>query len=387
MLIVGRAVAGMGTSGIMNGATIIIAQCVPMEKRPFLIGIVMGGFWINLPIGGLVAVMLIFIRIPEQIPKPPPLSVLRSLPSKLDLIGFAIFSPAAIQLLLALQYGGVTFAWNSAQIIGLFCGAGATFVLFLGWDYYNGDGALIPLSMARKTIVWASCLVYGLLMGQLFCASYYLPVYFQGIKGASPTLSGVYLLPSVLSHIFAAVSSGVLLQRVGYYVPLSLTSAVIGAVASGLVSTFSPGTSTGQWVGYQILLGAGRGFGLQMPIIAVQNAVAPAQIPLAMSLVIFSQSFAGALFLSFSDTIFTNSLKTLIPIYAPSVSAQTIIDAGATGFQNEVSGANLAGVLIAYAKSIDRVFYLTAGMGVGCFVFAWGMGWKDIRKKDDGLKA
>ena len=154
--------------------------------------------------------MLIFIRIPEQIPKPPPLSVLRSLPSKLDLIGFAIFSPAAIQLLLALQYGGVTFAWNSAQIIGLFCGAGATFVLFLGWDYYNGDGALIPLSMARKTIVWASCLVYGLLMGQLFCASYYLPVYFQGIKGASPTLSGVYLLPSVLSHIFAAVSSGVL---------------------------------------------------------------------------------------------------------------------------------------------------------------------------------
>ena len=123
------------------------------------------------------------------------------------------------------------------------------------------------------------------------------------------------------------------------------------------------------------------------PIIAVQNAVAPAQIPLAMSLVIFSQSFAGALFLSFSDTIFSNSLKTLIPIYAPSVSAQTIIDAGATGFQNEVSGANLAGVLIAYAKSIDRVFYLTAGMGVGCFVFAWGMGWKDIRKKDDGLKA
>ena len=54
------------------------------------------------------------------------------------------------------------------------------------------------------------------------------------------------------------------MKRVGYYIPLSITSAVIVAVASGLISTFSPGTSTGKWIGYQILLGAGRGLGLQM---------------------------------------------------------------------------------------------------------------------------
>ena len=154
--------------------------------------------------------MLVFVRIPEQISKPPPMSVLRSLPSKLDLIGFAIFAPAAIQLLLALQWGGITFAWNSAQIIGLFCGAGGTFVAFLVWDQYKGDEAMIPFSMARRKTVWSSCWVYGLLMGQLFCASYYLPIYFQGVKGVSPTMSGVYLLPSILSHMFAAVSSGML---------------------------------------------------------------------------------------------------------------------------------------------------------------------------------
>lgn len=154
--------------------------------------------------------MLVLVRIPEQIPKPPPMSVIRSLPSKLDLVGFAIFAPAAIQLLLALQYGGTTFAWNSAQIIGLFCGAGGTFIIFLVWDYYKGDEAMIPYSMARMKTVWTSCLVYGLLIGQLFCASYYLPIYFQGVKGASPTMSGVDLLPSILSHMFAAVSSGML---------------------------------------------------------------------------------------------------------------------------------------------------------------------------------
>jgi len=106
-----------------------------------------------------------------------------------------------------------------------------------------------------------------------------------------------------------------------------------------------------------------------------------------MALVIFSQSFGAAVFLSLAETIFSNSFKTLISDYAPSVNGQSVIDAGATGFRKIVSGADLAGVLIAYAKSIDRVFYLAAGMGVGCFVFAWGMGWKDLRKKKDISKA
>jgi hypothetical protein len=138
------------------------------------------------------------------------MSVVRTLPAKLDLIGFAIFAPAAIQLLLALQYGGITFPWNSAQIIGLFCGAGGTFIVFLAWEYYKSDAAMIPFSMVRKKTVWASCLIYGLVMGQLFCLSFYLPIYFQGVKGASPTMSGVYILPGVLSHVFTSLSSGVL---------------------------------------------------------------------------------------------------------------------------------------------------------------------------------
>ena len=143
-------------------------------------------------------------------PKLKAISVVRTLPTKLDLIGFAIFAPAAIQLLLALQYGGNQFAWNSSTVIGLFCGAGATSLVFLAWDYYKGDAAMIPLSMIRKRTVWSSCLVYGFLMSQLFCTSYYLPIYFQGVKGVSPTLSGAYLLPSILSQLFLAVGSGTL---------------------------------------------------------------------------------------------------------------------------------------------------------------------------------
>lgn len=152
--------------------------------------------------------MLLCVRIPQQHSRPPPLSVVRSIPSKFDLIGFALFAPAAIQLLLAMQFGGNTFAWNSAQIIGLFCGAGGTCIVFLLWNYSKGEAAMIPFSMIRKRTVWTSCMVYGLFSGHMYTTSYWIPVYFQGVKGVSPTLSGVWILPMILAHIFAALSSG-----------------------------------------------------------------------------------------------------------------------------------------------------------------------------------
>ena len=166
--------------------------------------------------------MLFFVQIPEQVPKPKASSVFRTLPSKLDLIGFALFAPAAIQLLLALQYGGNQFAWNSSTVIGLFCGAGATFLVFLAWDYYKGDEAMIPISMIRRRIVWSSCLVFGFLMSQLFTTSYYLPIYFQAVKGATPTLSGVYILPSILGQLFLAIGCGQLGKYWGSYGTLEM---------------------------------------------------------------------------------------------------------------------------------------------------------------------
>ncbi|KAE8153599.1 major facilitator superfamily domain-containing protein [Aspergillus avenaceus] len=411
MLIVGRAVAGMGGSGILSGAFTIVSGCVPISRRPTLIGMVMGVwqiglaagpliggalteyttwrwcFYINLPVGGLVAIMLAFVNIPEVLPKQKFTTAIRALPGQLDLVGFALFAPSAIQLLLALQYGGNQFVWHSSQVIGLFCGAGTTFILFLLWDYEQGDKAMIPFSMIRKTIVWSSSLSYGLLMAQIFCGLWYLPQYFQGVKNDSPLVSGVHILPSILAHLCGAVVSGKLIERVGYYLPIMLVSAALTAMSNGLLSTLSPHTSTGKWIGYQILLGISRSFGVQIPVIAVQNALPPPQIPIATALVMFSQTLAGALFLSFSDTIFTNSLSTLIPAYAPSVNPRTVIHAGATGFRSYVSEQQLAGVVLAYAKSVDRVFYLTTGTACACFFFSCFMGWKDIRPRKSVSRA
>jgi hypothetical protein len=134
---------------------------------------------------------------------------LRTVIPKLDLIGCVFYAPAAIMFLLALQFGADgKHSWNSPSIIGLFCGAGVTAIMFFAWEWHMGDLAMIPGSIIKKRQMWAStgqalCLMVCVLVG-----SNYMPIYFQTIRGESPTMSGVDLLPSILSQLLFSVVSG-----------------------------------------------------------------------------------------------------------------------------------------------------------------------------------
>ncbi|KKK15676.1 hypothetical protein P175DRAFT_0498759 [Aspergillus ochraceoroseus IBT 24754] len=410
MLIVGRAVAGMGTSGMVNGAMTIIAGALPMHRRPAMIGIMMGVsqlglvlgpliggafttyttwrwcFYINLPIGALVAVLLVFTHIPEQRKKGRAVEVLPTFFKTFDLVGFVLFAPAAIMFLLALEYGGNKYAWNSSTVIGLFCGAGATCIIFLIWEYRTGEGAMIPFHLIRPRIAYSSYVSMMTMFGMTMVMTYYLPIYFQAVRGHSALVSGVDLLPNVLCQLVMAVVSGVLTGKLGYYLPWAVFGSMLNAIGSGLLATLSPTTPTRDWAGFQALFGFGRGASTQAPMIAVQNAISPDEVSTAMAILTFSQTFGGSVFLAVAEVIFSNSLKDTIPKYAPNVDPNTVIAAGATGFRDVISQQDLPGVLSAYAKSIDRVFYLAAALAVVQFVASWGLGWKDISQKKDEPK-
>lgn len=167
------------------------------------------GFYINLPIGAVVAGILVFIRIPKGAMKSDKQTLRRMLTETLDLVGFAIFAPASIQFFLALQYGGGQHAWDSATVIGLFCGSAAMFVIFLIWEYHKGGDAMIPLPILRRRIVWSSCLTLFFIVGILICAGYYLPIWFQAVKRSTPTMSGVDILPNVLAQIVMSMVAGI----------------------------------------------------------------------------------------------------------------------------------------------------------------------------------
>lgn len=159
--------------------------------------------------------LILFIHIPDRRVKQRTKHTFRSVYESLDVPGFCLFAPAAIQFLLALEWGGTTYKWNSATIIGLFCGSAGTLAIFIGWEYHRGDTAMIPLSMLQHRVVWSSCLTILFTFANLLTTTYYLAIYFQAVRGDSPTMSGVSTLPTILSQMIMAVTSGVLGQYPG----------------------------------------------------------------------------------------------------------------------------------------------------------------------------
>jgi hypothetical protein len=128
-------------------------------------------------------------------------------------------------------------------------------------------------------------------------------------------------------------------------------------------------------------------------MIAVQNAVSPAQIPVTLAVLIFGQNLGAAVTVVIATVIFTQGLVHLVPEYAPSVSPTSVLAAGGSGPAVRAlvpkGSPELPGVLRGFSESFDRIFYLLAGLAVLAFAFSWGMGWKDVRTKpaeDDGKK-
>ncbi|KAJ8122846.1 hypothetical protein ONZ43_g1058 [Nemania bipapillata] len=407
MLIAGRAIAGLGAAGLINGAITIVSSCAPLERRPALLGITMGvqqlglvlgpliggafttystwrwSFYINLPLGSIVVALLLFVQIPEQTPKASTLSVIRGLHHHLDLVGFALFAPAVIQLLLALEYGGNQFPWGSSQVIGLFVGSAATAIVWLIWNWHKGDAALLPASMVRKRVVWSAALFNAFQMVGIFGTFYYLPVYFQAVYNSSAILSGVYVIPLIIPQLLAAGITGGVLQKTGYVFPYAIFALVLSSVGVGLMSTLRATSSVGEWVGYQILAGVGSGTGLQLGLITIQGVTSGQELSSGMGFMVFTQSLFPAVALALCNLLLVTSLKAQIPLDAPDTNATSIINAGATKFRTVVDAADLPKVVMAYATSVDRVFYLVAALTAVSGVFIWGMGRQDLRKRVD----
>jgi len=102
---------------------------------------------------------------------------------------------------MAINWGGVTYAWRSSMIIGLLCGSGATFLVFLLWEHRQGDAAMLPLQFFRNVKIACAATSGIISYGGLYVTIVYLPLWFQAVKGVSALSSGVYYLPSVLITI------------------------------------------------------------------------------------------------------------------------------------------------------------------------------------------
>ncbi|KAI9887005.1 MAG: MFS sugar transporter [Watsoniomyces obsoletus] len=402
-LIIGRAIAGMGTSGIFSGALIIIAHSVPLRTRPIYTGIIgamygvasvagplLGGvftdkvswrwcFYINLPIGAVtIAGIMFFFKSPrrEKITGMTKMQKFR----QFDPLGTALFIPAIVCLLLALQWGGSRYAWGSGRVIALFVVFGLLIIPFIILQLVQGDaGTLPPRIMKQRSI--AFCAFYVLCIGSaFFIFIFYLPIWFQAIKGDSAVKSGIDNLPMILGVVILSIISGGIVTVIGYYTPFMIASSVIMAVGAGLLTTLEVDTPASKWIGYQAILGIGIGMGLQQTFIAVQTVLPMSDIAMGTTIVVFLQTLGGALFIAVAQNVFTNKLEEGL-VGVANLEPGIVLRTGATSLKNVIPRESLPGVLVAYNAAITETFYVGVAMASLTIIGSAGMEWKSVKGK------
>ncbi|KAE8373408.1 major facilitator superfamily domain-containing protein [Aspergillus bertholletiae] len=406
--IVGRAIAGMGASGLMSGSVVIIVYIAPLHKRPMYTGLIgavfgissviaplMGGaftenvswrwcFYINLPIG---AVAMAIIALILKLPNPPHSSLpTRKRLAKLDPIGTAVFLPGMICLLLALQWGGTTYAWSNGRVIALLVVAGILLLSFTGIQAWRQDSATVPPRIFLQRSILSGTWYMFTLNGAMMAILYYLPIWFQAIKDASAVKSGLMTLPMIIGLVVGSIVAGAGVSKSGYYSPFMIVASILMAVGSGLLTTFTTTTGHSRWIGYQACFGLGLGLGMQQPAVAAQTVLPGPDVSTGISLVFFAQYFGGALWISVANNVFANCLTRNVAGIA-GVDAADVARVGATALRQAVSEEQLALILPGYNSAVVRAFYIGVACACATVIGALAMEWKNMRTQDVRLLA
>jgi MFS family permease len=337
-------------------------------------------FYINLPIGAVTAIALIALFHPPV--RPNEQKALLERAKNLDLVGAFLFMPSVFMLLLALQWGGNEYSWKSATIIGLFCGFGGLFLVFVVWQVHKGDSAMIPPRLLGRRTIIASSLTSFCVFGSLFVVIYYIPEWFQVIKGVSPVKSGVMNIALFIPQIIGSIIAGTMITKLGYCNPWILAGCALSSIAAGLYSTFKVDSNHAAWIGFQVLNGLGAGFSMETPLTAAQTVLSNAEAGIGISLVTFFQFLGSAIFLAIAQTVFSNKLASELAEHAPEVDAPALMHLGTAAVRGFVTEEQLPAVLAAYNKAITSTFYVAAGASTCGFFAALLSEWRSVKGND-----
>jgi hypothetical protein len=283
-------------------------------------------------------------------------------------------------LILALQWGGSTYSWSAPKIISLFVTFAVLLVIFVVVQVLMPETAMAPIRVVLNRSVAGAMAFMFLLSGGLMSIIYYLTIWFQVAKGDSAMHSGVSTIPLLLSMVILSIPTAIFTEKIGYYVPALLLSAVLCATGAGLLSTLTSGSDHSKWIGYQVLYGFGLGCGFQTSTLAPQNVLPRSDVPLGMAMIFFMQQLGGSIFLFVSQNIFSNQLVNRLSRVA-GLDAETIVNTGATDLRSVVPASELNTVVDAYSYSLTRVFIMAAALSSCMILGSLAVEWKSIKAK------
>lgn len=317
-----RALQGLGGGGLMVLSMAIVGDIVsPRERGRYqglfgavfgassILGPLLGGFftehlswrwvfYINLPIG---AVALVVIAAVLRIPARPTRHTI-------DYLGTFLIAAVATCLVLVASLGGTTWAWGSAQIIGLAALGLVLLILFVLVERRAAEPVLPPRLFRIRTFTLVS--VISFVIGfAMFGAMTFLPTFLQVVRGVSPTLSGVHMLPMVLGLLIASTASGQLVSRTGRWKVFPVAGTAITAVGLLLLHRLTEFSSDAVMSFSFFVFGFGLGLVMQVLVLVVQNAVRYEDLGVATSGATFFRSIGASFGVAVFGTIFSNGLR------------------------------------------------------------------------------
>jgi EmrB/QacA subfamily drug resistance transporter len=385
-LIAFRALQGLGGGGLMVSAQAAIGDVVPPSERgrytglfgavfglASVMGPLLGGFltghlswrwifYVNLPIGVL-ALFVLAATLP---------SASERVHHVVDYLGTLLLAAGLSAIVLATSLGGNSYAWGSPVIVGMAIGGVLALVAFVFVERRAVE-AVLPLRLLRNTVFSVTSAV-GFVVGfALFGAVTYLPLFLQVVKGASPTGSGLQLLPLMGGLLITSIGSGQLITRTGRYKAFPIAGTAVMTVGLYLLSTLDPASSQLTIFAFMFVLGLGLGMVMQVLVLAVQNAVDYSDLGVATSGATLFRSIGGSLGTAALGAIFSNRLSSQLKSVLPagregSSSAASTISAKAIA---KLPPALRDGYLHAFTSSLSTVFEVAAAVAVVAFSFSW----------------
>jgi MFS family permease len=405
VFILGRAIAGLGSAGINNGGIMVVIETVPLAKRPIFQGLIgaifgiaavlgplLGGvftehvswrwcFYINLPFGAVaLAIIVVVLHVPaKQSARLPFREQLR----QMDLLGNILFLISVVCLLVALQWGGTKYEWSSWRIILLLVLFPVLFMAFLGVQLWKPETATLPMRVIKQRSIAAGMISSFAVQGGMQTMTYFIPLFFQAIKGFSPVKSGQAMLPFVLGLVVAAISGGAIVQKMGYPAPLMIVSSVLGSIGAGLLTTWGVDVHRSVWIGYQVLFGFGIGIGMQQPIMSAQIVLSDKDAPMGVALMFASQNLGGAIFVSVAQSVFAVTLAAqLTKIPGLNLSSKDVAEKGATNIKAMVPKELMGVLLEGYRIAIRNAFYIGLSLACASIVGAALMEWRSVKERE-----
>jgi EmrB/QacA subfamily drug resistance transporter len=380
-----RALQGIGAGGLMVGAQAIIADIVPPRERGRYMGLIgsvfavasvagplLGGFlvdnlswrwvfYVNMPVGAL-AVVIVALRLHLHTP---------TTRHRIDYLGAALLSGGVGSLVLLTTWGGSQYAWGSRTIIALAVAGVALLALFV-WQERRAPEPLLPLRLFRSR-VFDVANAMGFTIGMaMFGAIVFIPLYLQLVYGATPTSSGLRMLPLMAGLLVAAIASGRVISRIGRYKAFPIAGTAVLVVGMYLLSRLGIGTAP--WLAsiYILVVGVGIGLVMQVLVLVVQNDARAEDIGVATSTATFFRSVGGSFGVAIFGAIFAARLTAQIEQLPAGVARHLTGGVHLTPEQAKLLPQSVhTDFLQAFAHALHGVFLWGMLLAVVPFGLAW----------------